>query len=164
MTGGGESWLSWVFKFVNFAVLVGILIKFAGKPFKDYFKNRHRGVKEKVEEAEKMFQEAEGMKKEYEERLARLDGEIEAFKKAIIGETEKEKNRILQEATEAALKIKEQAKLTYEQELKEAKHKIKEEIARLTVEKAERLVSEKLNRKDHDAMVQEFIEKLRSLN
>jgi len=36
MTAGSESWLSWAFKIFNFALLVAILVKFAGKPLKDY--------------------------------------------------------------------------------------------------------------------------------
>jgi F-type H+-transporting ATPase subunit b len=164
VTVGSESWLSWVFKFFNFAVLLAIVVKFAGKPLKNYLVNRHKGVKERIEEAERLFQEAEAIKKEYEDRLAKLDEEIDAFKKVVIEETEKEKQKILEEARGLALKIKEQARLTYEQEIREAKGKIKEEIARLTVERAEKLIAERFNRSDNDKMVEEFIEKLRSLN
>jgi F0F1-type ATP synthase membrane subunit b/b' len=42
--------------------------------------------------------------------------------------------------------------------------KIKEEIAKLTMERAEKLIIEKYNRDDHERMVDELIEKLRSLN
>jgi F-type H+-transporting ATPase subunit b len=164
MTAGSESWLSWVFKFFNFAVLLAIVVKFAGKPLKNYLVNRHKGVKERIEEGERMFREAEALKKEYENRLAKLDEEIDAFKKVVIEETEKEKQKILEEARGLALKIKEQARLTYEQEIREAKGKIKEEIARLTVERAEKLIAERFSRSDNDKMVEEFIEKLRSLN
>jgi F-type H+-transporting ATPase subunit b len=164
MTAGSESWLSWVFKFFNFAVLLAIVVKFAGKPLKNYLVNRHKGIKERIEEGERMFKEAEALKKEYEDRLAKLDEEIEAFKKVVIEETEKEKQKILEEARGLALKIREQARLTYEQEIREAKGKIKEEIARLTVERAEKLIAERFNKSDNDKMVEEFIEKLRSLN
>jgi F-type H+-transporting ATPase subunit b len=111
-----------------------------------------------------MFKEAEAIKKEYEERLAKLDEEIDAFKKVVVEETGKETHKILEEARGLALKIKEQARLTYEQEIKEVRGKIKEEIARLTMERAEKIVMERFKRTDHDRMVEEFIEKLRSLN
>lgn len=164
MTAGSESWLSWVFKFFNFAVLLAILVKFAGKPLKNYLVNRHKEVKERIEEAERLFQEAEAIKKKYEEKLIKLDEEIDAFKKVVVEETEKEKQKILEEAKGLALKIKEQARLTYEQEIREAKGKIKEETVRLTFERAEKLITERFNRNDNDKMVEEFIEKLRSLN
>jgi len=164
MTAGSESWLSWVFKFINFAVLVAILVKFAAKPLKNYLQSRSTVIKKKVDEADRLHKEAEELKKEYEIRLAKLDDEIEAFKKAIREETEKEKKKILGEATEFLTRIKEQANLTHQQEIREMTSRIKEEIAKLTMERAEKLVIEKLNQKDHDQLVEDFIVKLRSLN
>ncbi len=157
MSGGSESWLSWVFKFINFIVLVGILVKFAGKPMKEYFINRHKTVKQKVEDAKKALQEAEALKAEYEQRLSRLGEEIEAFKKSILEEAEKERQKILNEANQFAARIKEQARLTYEQEKREIMARIKEEIARLTMEKTENLLKEKFSKADHVRMVDEFI-------
>ncbi|MCX5813574.1 MAG: ATP synthase F0 subunit B [Proteobacteria bacterium] len=164
MTGGSESWLSWVFKFVNFAILVGVLIKFAGKPFKDYFINRHNTVKDKLEEAERVLREAQEMKATYENRLECLNEEIGEFKKAVLEDAEKEKKRIQDEATAFASKLREQATLTYTQEAKEVSDRIKEEIVRLTMEQAEKLVKERLTKEDHNRMVEEFIEKMGSLN
>lgn len=164
MATGGESWLSWVFKFVNFAILIGILIKFAGKPLKDYFYNRHKGIKDKLEQAEKMLQEAENLRKEYMEKLAGFDREIDAYKKVIFEKMANDARKMSIETMELAFRIKNQATLTYEQEVKETQHKIKEEIAKLTVERAERLIVERLNKNDHDSIVEEFIDKLRSLN
>ena len=164
MTGGSESWLSWAFKIFNFAVLVAILVKFAGKPLKNYLQARSSDVKGKMDEADRLFKEAETLRNEYQARLSKLDGEIEAFKKSIQEETEKEKTKILAEATEFAKRIKEQANITYQQEIREMTSKIKEEIAKLTMERAEKLIVEKYDRRDHEGMVDEFIEKLRSLN
>jgi F-type H+-transporting ATPase subunit b len=164
MTAGSESWLSWAFKIFNFAVLVAIIVKFAGKPLKNYLLNRSTRVSEKLDEADRLFKEAEALKKEYQSRLSKLDDEIEAFKKSILEDTEKEKKKIIDEATEFAKRIEGQAKLTYQQEIREMTNRIKEEIARLTMERAEKLIIEKYNPKDHELMVDAFIEKLRSLN
>lgn len=164
MTAGSESWLSWVFKVFNFAVLVAILVKYAGKPLKTYLQKRSADVREKLDEADRLFKEADVLKNEYQARLAKLDGEIEAFKRSVQDDTEKEKNKILAEATEFARRIKEQASITYQQEIREMTSKIKEEIAKLTMERAEKLIVEKYNAKDDELMVDEFIQKLRSLN
>jgi F0F1-type ATP synthase membrane subunit b/b' len=42
--------------------------------------------------------------------------------------------------------------------------RIKEEISRLTVGQAEKLIAEKITQSDHDKLVEEFIVKLRSMN
>ena len=164
MTGGSESWLDWAFKIFNFAVLVAILVKFAGKPLKNYLQTRSAGVKDKMDEADRLFKEADALKNEYQTRLSKLDGEIDAFKRSIQEDTEKEKNKILAEANEFAKRIKDQAAITYQQEIRDMTSKIKEEIAKLTMERAEKLIVEKYNMKDHERMVDDFIEKLRSLN
>lgn len=91
MSGGSESWLDWVFKFINFAVLVGLLIKFAGKPLKNYLASRHKTIKQKYEDAEKALQEATALKAQYEQKLSRLNDEIEAFKKICNGRNGKGK-------------------------------------------------------------------------
>jgi F-type H+-transporting ATPase subunit b len=164
MTGGSESWLSWVFKFVNFAVLVAILVKFAGKPLKEYFINKHTIVKDKIEEANRMFREAQELKTTYESKLENLDKEIELFKMTVLEDAENEKKKIMSEAMGLVSKLKEQAELTYTQEAKEVTGKIKEEIVRLTMEQAEKLVKERLTKEDHNRMVEDFIEKMGSLN
>jgi F-type H+-transporting ATPase subunit b len=163
MTGGSETW-TWIFKLVNFGVLVALLAKFAVKPLKSFLVTRHDTVKARVEEAERARREADALKKEYEEKLAKLDDEIAEFKQSILEKTEREKNRILKDAERQALRIKEQAVLTYEQESRDALNKIKAEIAKVTIERAETLVKERVTREDHDRMVDDFIEKLRSLN
>lgn len=161
---GEETWLSWVFKLVNFAVLVAVLVKFGGKPLKNYLQNRSKAIKDKVEEADRLQKEAEALKKEYEAKLAKLDDEIESFKASILAQTERERKKILDEANEAATRIREQAAATYQQEIREMTNKIKGEIAKLTMERAQKLVAERLVQKDHDRLVEEFIQKLRSLN
>ncbi len=164
MTGGSESWLSWVFKLVNFGILVAVLVKFLGKPFKAFFANRANAVKTKVEEARKALEEAESLKKMYEEKLAKLDEEIAEFRKGVVEKTERERTRILKDAEAQAARIKEQAVLTYEQESREVSTRIKAEIAKLTIDRAEGLVKERITRADHDVMIEDFIQKVRSSN
>lgn len=158
-----ETW-KWIFKIANFAILVGILVKYGAKPFKDFLFSRHEKVKQKIDEADRLIAEAESMKKEYETRLAGLDGEIKAFKDKVLEETTRESEKVLEEARAFAVRIEEQARITYQQEMREVSGKIKGEIARLAMEKAELLVKERVSKSDNDIMVEEFIEKLRSLN
>jgi F-type H+-transporting ATPase subunit b len=163
MTGQG-GWLEWVFKIVNFAVLVGLLVKFAGKPLKDYLQKRSQAVKDKLEELTRKLKEAEALKAEYEQKLARLDGEIEAYRKSMVDEAEKVKKKVIDEAEAMARRIKEQAQLMAAQETKDIQNRIKGEIARLTMERAETILKETTKKSDHDKMVEDFIENLRSMN
>ncbi len=156
--------LSLLFKFINFAVLVAILLKYGGKPFKDYLRKRHEAVKERVGESERLLSEAAAAKKTYEDKLAALDAEIAAFRSSIVAEMEKERKKIVEEAQAMAKRIREQADLAYGQELKEALAKVRAEIADRTIKAAEQRVRDTFKKEDHEKMVEEFIQKVRSIN
>jgi len=157
-------WLQLFLQFINFAILVAALVYFLRKPLKEYLLKRHDTVKEKIEEADRLLREAEEAKRKYEERLSKLEGEIEAFRALALVEMEREKKKILDDARGLASRISEQARLAYEQEMKEALAKVRAEIARRTITAAERKVRETFRKEDHDRMVEEFIEKVRSIN
>lgn len=150
--------------YINFIVLAWLLVKFGGPALKQFVKGRHDEVKEKVDTAERLISESEQLKATYEQKLAGLEGEIEAFKKLATAEIEKEKTRLFSEAQAMAARIQEQARLAYDQEMKEAFAKVRAEITRQTLELAEQRVKEEFKKEDHEKLVDEFIEKLRSLN
>src|SRR5512135_3513039 len=107
-----EPW-AFLVKLLNFAVMLGILLKFAAKPFKDFLKNRADAVRQKVDEADRLLKEAQSLNSTCEARLAGLDAEMEAFRKKALEEAEKEKARIVAEARVLAERIRQQAALAY---------------------------------------------------
>jgi F-type H+-transporting ATPase subunit b len=158
-----EPW-AFLVKLLNFAVVVGILVKFAAKPVKNFLQNRQNSVKERVDEADRLFKEAENLKSTYESKLAGLDSEMEGFRRAAIEEAEKEKSRIVAEALALAERIRQQAQLAYDQEMKDAMTAVQAQIARRTLQAAETAVRQVFKEEDHGKMVDEFIEKLRGQN
>ena len=158
-----EPW-AFLVKLLNFAVVVGILLKYAGKPVKNFLQNRHNSVKEKVDEADRLLKEAENLRSTYEAKLAGLDSEMEAFRRTAVEEAEKEKSRIVAEAHALADRIRQQAQLAYDQEMKDAMTAVQAQIARRTLQTAEAAVKQIFKEEDHNKMVDEFIEILRGLN
>jgi F-type H+-transporting ATPase subunit b len=157
-------WLKLLLQFVNFAILLGVILKFAAKPLKDYLRKRHHGVKEKIDEAERALKDAAAAKRRYEEKLAGLDAEIEAFRTSTASGLERERTKVLDEARELAARIREQARLAYEYEMREGMEQVRAEIAGRTIEAAVARIREMFGQDDHDRMVEEFIEKVRSAN
>ncbi|MCX7858202.1 MAG: ATP synthase F0 subunit B [Deltaproteobacteria bacterium] len=164
MTHSGESLLSIVFKFVNFTILLAILIKFASKPIKNYLFERHQRIKDEIENRKKALDEIDSKKRELELKLQRLDAEVEEIRKKVLEEAYAEKERIISEARTLAQKMKDQAMLTKEQEIREIREMIKQEIAKRSIFEAERIIRETLRKEDHDRLVRDFIERLRSFN
>jgi F-type H+-transporting ATPase subunit b len=158
-----EPW-AFLVKLLNFAVVLGILIKFAGKPVKNFLQNRHNSVKEKVDEADRLLKEAENLRSTYEAKLAGLGSEMEAFRRTAVEEAEKEKSRIVAEALALAERIRQQAQLAYDQEMKDAMTAVQAQVARRTLQAAEAAVKQIFKEEDHSKMVDEFIERLRGQN
>jgi F-type H+-transporting ATPase subunit b len=164
MSGGHETWLDWVFKIVNFGVLVALLIKFTGKPLQELMAKRSKTVRDKIEESKRLLEEAEKIRALYEEKMNRLEGEMKQYKQTVMEDAERERKKIIDDATAMAARIREQARLMYEQEAKDVGARIREEIARLTLQKTKEILSEKVTKADHDKMVEQFIHDLGRLN
>ena len=157
-------WLQLLLQSVNFVILAGALVYFLRKPLKEYLQRRHQTVKERLEQAERLLGEAAEAKAIYEEKLSKLEAEIDALRTSSSEETERERKRILEEAHRLASRIREQAHLAYEQEMREAVTKIRAEIAERTIRAAEQRLRQMFGKDDHDLMVEEFIRKVRSIN
>ena len=149
--------IAFLVQVVNFAVLLLVIVKFGKKPFKEYLKNRRETVKERIEEAERLLKEAQEIKALYAGKLSKLPEEIEAFRAQALKEAETERTKILAEAKELASRIREQARLAYEQEMKETLSRVRAEVVAHTIETAEEVVRERFTKEDHDRMVEDFI-------
>ena len=156
-------WWELAFKIFNFAVLATGLYIFVKKPLGAFLKKRQESIKQAIEEAESAKKEGEQLFHEYEARLKKLDQEIEGIRQTLIKEGERERERIITEAQQMAEKIKKQATLSAQQELKMVKLRLQEEMAAMTVQLAEDLLKKHLKPKDHERLVDDYIERVRSL-
>ncbi len=158
------TWLKLLLQFVNFAILVGVILKFATPSFKTFLKKRRQAIAERIQEAQKALDEATSAKARYEEKLSGLDAEIEAFRASMAENLERERQKVLDEARELAARIREQARLAFDQEMKEAMEKVRAEVTAQTIEAATARIRQLIKKDDHDRMVEEFIAKVRSVN
>ncbi len=147
----------WFWRIVNFAILVAILLIFAGKPFKNFLKQRREAIEKALEEAKEAREMAEKALREIEERYAGKDREIESLlntaKKA--GEIEKEK--LIEEGKIMRARIIEESKEMIELEKKRAIESLKREAALLAVELAEKRLQEELTDEKKRKILEESI-------
>src|SRR5262245_2432429 len=109
-------WLSVVFSWVNFGVLVFILVRFGGRAVGDMLSKRHLGIKKELDEARALRVEAEGRLREYETRLANIEREIAEIMAGIQKEAESEAARIVAAAEEAAARMRRETEFVLKQE------------------------------------------------
>ncbi len=167
--GGGEHTggsplvdLGWrVFNFVIFAAI----LYFAGaKPAKNFLGGRIESIREQLEGAEKAKQEAEKKAADCLKKIDLLGQEVKEIQDTLIREGEVERDRIIEAAEEAAVKIREQAKFSSAQELKKAISAIKQETAEAALTLAEKMIVEGLKKDDQKKLVSEYLEGLGSVN
>src|SRR5256885_15545916 len=117
-SGGGPhaDWLHILFAFVNFGVLLFVLIRFGGPVVKGMLQKRHDDIRKNLDEARMLREQAEARLQKYEARLANIEQEIAALIAGIKREGEAETARIVAAAEEAARRMKADAHFVMRQE------------------------------------------------
>ncbi len=145
---------------VNFVILLAILVRFVGPALRNYLVTRREALERLVQEAAAAKASAEARAREYRERLARVDAEIERLREQYRADGEAEKARILAEAERAAERLRRQAEQTAEQELAKARLALREEAARLATQLAEQALRRELTPADQARLVQDFVARI----
>jgi len=154
---GGSTLWPFIFSVINFILFLIVLYIFALPRIKSFFFERSEKIQQALKEAEEAKTLAESKLKEYEKKIALLDKEVEEIRKVVEKEGEVEKERIITASEKEAEIIKWQAKIIAEQELKQAKAELRKELAALSLERAEKIIKEKINEDDHTRLVKDYI-------
>jgi F-type H+-transporting ATPase subunit b len=155
-----EKWLDLLWRTLNFAGLLVILIMALKKPIANALHGRRQAIIEKFEDLEAQKSEAERVYNEYEAKLAKIDDEVRAIISNAVQQGEAEKNRIIEEASRAAGDIQRQAEMAIQHELAEAKLRLRSDIAEQAVRMAEDLIKQNLKDTDQTKMVEDYLEKV----
>jgi F-type H+-transporting ATPase subunit b len=162
--GGGESkghnWVDFAWRTLNFLVLAGFLYWLLAKKIKEFFAGRRDDIKIALEQAMAAKEEAEKKYKEYTAKLEKATEEIAGISEMIKAQGLAEKERILEDAKKAAVKMKEDTQARVEQELKKAGNLLRTEAVKLSVEMAEELLKRNITPADHDIMVKDYLDKV----
>lgn len=155
-----EKWKDLLWRALNFAGLVIILVWALKKPFSQGLKGRQQAISEQFEELEARKAEAGQAYKEYEAKLSRIDEEVNSIIEAAVKLGEAEKERIIADAERAAGDIKRQAEMAVQHELAQAKAHLRSEIAEQAVLVAEELIKKNLQADDQNKMVEDYLDKV----
>ena len=159
--GGTKGWINTdTYRVMNFAVLAVGLIILLRKPASNALNDRIKGIKEQIDDLETKKLEAEKNLSQYNERLFLLDKEAEKIVAEYIKQGNEAKKRILDAASDAALKLEEQARRNIEHEFKQARSKLQEEVVEKAFVMAEENIKKNITGKDQEKLVSEYLEKV----
>ncbi|MCF6290253.1 MAG: F0F1 ATP synthase subunit B [Desulfobacterales bacterium] len=160
--GGVSSEKLWdlLWRTLNFAVLVFILVKFGAKPIASALRNRRASITDQFADLEAKRTEADRAYREFEEKLATIDQDINEIIENAKARGEAEKERILEDAKRTAADIKRQAEMAVQHELALAKLNLREEVANQAVLMAEELLKQNLRQDDQVKLIENYLEKV----
>lgn len=147
--------LGWMI--VTFLVFVAILVASVRRPLGSYLAARSDEVKKALEEAKQARADAEARAREYEERLANLDSEIESLKQDFRSRGDAEVRRLEQAGKAAADRVVKDAEDTIAAEYDRAQHALKQEAAKLSLELAEETLRGVIGSEDHQRLEKAFL-------
>ncbi|MFD1094480.1 F0F1 ATP synthase subunit B [Salegentibacter chungangensis] len=141
---------------IVFLVLIFIMAKFAWKPILGAVNKREESINNALASAEEARKEMQNLKSDNEQLMK----EARAERDAILKEARELKEKVMADATEEAQekanKIVAQAKENIEQEKRAAMAEIKNQVANLSIEIAEKVVRKELSNKEkHHQMIDE---------
>lgn len=146
-----------IWQAVNLIAIVLILVWFGRKPLADYFASRREAIKTQLAQAAELLSEAEHRNSELQRKLVDLSSELESIREAGGRRAEEEAMRILAEARATADRIRRDAQVAVDQELRRAQSKLRSEAADLALELAARKLQVGVTEADRDRLMDEFI-------
>ncbi|HLU81110.1 MAG TPA: F0F1 ATP synthase subunit B [Flavobacteriaceae bacterium] len=152
------SWGLFFWQALILIILVILLRKYAWKPILTSLNDREEKIKDDLESAEKARMEMQNLKADNEALLKEAREERDSMLK----EARQMKDKMISEASEEAKqkadKIVADAQVVIQQEKKEALAEIKEQVASLSIEIAEKVIQKELgNKKDQMELVDDML-------
>lgn len=156
--------MDWVWRILNFAILVFVLVKFLNKPLRSYLQQRKELIEKSIKEAQEAKALALKALAEVEERLKVKDKEIEEIISSARVSGEREKERLIEEGEKLKVKILEQAKTNIDFEVKMAKEAIKAEAVETAMQLAEEKIKAKMTKEDQERLLKESLKLIEGRN
>ncbi|MCC8073579.1 MAG: F0F1 ATP synthase subunit B [Clostridiales bacterium] len=146
-----------IFTIINLIIFFVLMRIFLFKPIKKVLDKRKELVDKQFSDADTAKQEAEMLKNEYQSQLDGVDEEKNQIIITARENAKKEYDTIIDRAQSDAEKIKSDARKTAQLETEKAKLAVKEEIAMLAIETAEKVVGEHVSAQTDSDLYDKFL-------
>jgi F-type H+-transporting ATPase subunit b len=142
---------------INTAIVYWLIYHFGKKPLKEALTRRKSNLLRGIEEASALRDEARRRLSEYEEKLARIDHELESMRQEMREAAETERTRALAEARAKGERLEREARVTVELELKQARDELMAEAVRRAVVEARQLMQREILPTDQLRLLNDYL-------
>lgn len=154
------NWSVLITQMIGFLIVLWILKRYAWGPVLGMLEERRRRIAKEVHASERLRQEAEALKAEYENQLKTIEAEARARIQTAVAEAQKVAEEVRADAHRDARAITEKAKANLELEYRKARVELKGEMVAMALGAAERLLREKMDAEEHRRAVERFLTEL----
>lgn len=142
---------------INFILLFILLKIFLFKPVGKIMDERTRTIQDDLDAAKKSKEEAEALKKEYEDSISEAKEKAQEIIMKAHEDAESEKTAILKKSQEEADQMISDANKTIENERKRVLAQAQTQIADLAIEAASKIIGENLDDEKNRRLVDDFL-------
>ncbi|MBX7147691.1 ATP synthase F0 subunit B [bacterium] len=159
----GNMWQDYLYKCINFFILVFVLVWAIKKPAIEYFKARSLAIRESIEGSRRVFDEASQNNRAIRKKIENLEKESTEIHASYIDSANAESKKIMEEAVIAAQKMRDDVQKVAGLELKKAKEELRETAIVLAKELAEKGIKQELNDADNARLYQSYVGRIKEM-
>jgi F-type H+-transporting ATPase subunit b len=148
---------------LNFALLLFVLYKLAGKGIKEGLHARRATMEAAINEAAEMKAKAEAKHEELSKRLATLDAELEKLKTDLQRAAEDDKKRIQAEADESAKRLRADTESLIEQHASALSADVRREVVEAAIVAAQQVIAQSVGPADQQKLADGFRERIQAI-
>ena len=149
-----------IYPALNFLIYAFIIVKYALPAVRGFLRSRREEVITTISQASAKMAAAQALVDEYKAKLATVDRDVQTLQATLRDEGERDKAKLVADAHAMAAKIKEDARILADQELKMARQKVREALAIQAEATARALLQRNLSVDDQNRLANEFIQSI----
>lgn len=161
---GGTNWLSVpgfeIWRVFNLAVFVLVMYFILRRPLSAAFQARREGIRRELSKAKEEKAAAEAKLIEVEERLTRLNAEVEAIQAKAKQEASEEQARLAKATSDEVRRLREQAQREIEIAGKAARQDLQRFAAEQSVQLAATMLQREIRPEDDERLMKSYVEEL----
>ncbi len=142
---------------INFFILVFIIVKYGKKPFMDFLKGRSNEVENSIHKLQKQKNAIDAKISKTNQMIKDSSAKFEQIKKRIINEGEQAKQKIIENAKTQSKKIIELEKLKAENRIVQAKNQFMAELVDAASTLAQKRLPAEITDQDHQQLLNLFL-------
>jgi F-type H+-transporting ATPase subunit b len=141
---------------INFALLLIVLRRLGKQPLATFLSERRQAMERNIAEAAELKAKAEARHKEYVERLAQLDQELQKLRTDIARAAEEDRARILADAEETARRLRRETEGLIDTHARALSAAARREVVEAAMAAAEQLLRSTLTEADQQRLAERF--------